>query len=266
MENEPIKNDGEESSTEPSQFTSSASHNKSEGSPYLIPSSIVIAGLLVALAVLYNGGSLSGSRASVSSASDTNTNSAPSDLAKNMKPVTSADHILGNPNAKIKIVEYSDLECPFCKQFHPTLERIMSEYGKDGKVAWVYRQFPLDSIHPRSPKESEASECAAELGGNSKFWDFINRVYAVTPSNNGLDPAQLPVIAQYVGLDQAKFNACLSSGKYTSKVTDSVNDAIASGGTGTPYSIILANGKATPVSGALPYDQFKQLIDQALKN
>src|SRR6185436_7093141 len=85
-----------------------------------------------------------------------------------MEPVTEKDHILGNPNAEVIMVEYSDLECPFCKEFHSTLRRVMNEYGKDGKVAWVYRHFPIDSLHPKARKEAEATECAAELGGESK--------------------------------------------------------------------------------------------------
>ena len=65
-----------------------------------------------------------------------------------VKVVDSEDHIFGNPDAPVKLVEYSDFECPFCKRVHPTLKKIMADYGIDGEVAWVYRHFPLDSIHP----------------------------------------------------------------------------------------------------------------------
>lgn len=106
-----------------------------------------------------------------------------------MSPVTKADHILGSIDAPVKIVEYSDLECPFCKQFHNTMQKIMSEYGTE-KVAWVFRQFPLSQLHSKAPKEAEASECVAELGGNDAFWKFIDKINEVTPSNNKLDQAQ----------------------------------------------------------------------------
>ncbi len=110
---------------------------------------------------------------------------------ENMKPVTSSDHIFGDVNAPVKVVFYSDLECPFCKSFHETMTQIMnSSYGKDGKVAWVYRHFPLKQLHSKAPKEAEAAECAAELGGNDAFWKFINKINEVTPANNKLDQAQ----------------------------------------------------------------------------
>lgn len=182
-----------------------------------------------------------------------------------MKPVSKDDHIRGNPDASVKIVEYSDTECPFCKRFHPTMLQVMDEYGKDGKVAWVYRHFPLDQLHSKARKEAEATECAAELGGNDTFWSYLDRLMEVTPANNGLDLAELPKIAEYVGLDTAKFNECLSSGRYAQKIEKHVQDAIATGGQGTPWSIVVGkNGKKYPLSGAQPYEAVKQLIDSAL--
>lgn len=93
-----------------------------------------------------------------------------------INPITSADHIFGNPNAGVKIVEFSDLQCPFCARFHPTLKQIIQEY--DGQVAWVYRHFPLASIHPSARPAAIGSECAAELGGNNAFWKFVDAVFA----------------------------------------------------------------------------------------
>lgn len=105
-----------------------------------------------------------------------------------LDPVTEKDHIAGNPGAELLIVEYSDPECPFCKRFHATMLQVMSEYGKDGKVAWVYRHFPLDSIHSKARREAEAVECAGELGGNDKLWEYLNKLEEITPANNQLDP------------------------------------------------------------------------------
>lgn len=179
--------------------------------------------------------------------------------------VTSKDHIRGNPNAKITIVEYSDTECPFCKQFHQTMKQIIAEYGDSGKVAWVYRNFPLDQLHPKARKESEALECANEVGGNDKFWEYTDRLYEVTPSNNRLEESELPKIAQYVGLDVQKFNSCLSSGKYAQHVEDDVKNATETGGNGTPWSIIVTkDGKKYPLSGAQPYNSVKQTIEGIL--
>lgn len=108
-----------------------------------------------------------------------------------LDPVTEKDRIAGNPQADLTIVEYSDPECPFCKRFHETMMQAMDEYGKQGKVAWVYRHFPLDAIHSKARHEAEAIECAGELGGNDKFWEYVNTLYKITPSNNQLDPTLL---------------------------------------------------------------------------
>ena len=186
---------------------------------------------------------------------------APKDI--NILPISDKDWVRGNKNAKISIVEFSDLECPFCKSFHPTLEQLLKEYPND--VQWAYRHFPLTSIHSKAPKEAEAAECAGSLGGNDKFWQFVDKVYAITPSNNGLDPAELPKIAQQIGLNQGKFNDCLNSGKFTQKIADSTRAGIAAGTQGTPYSVIMYGDQKIPVGGAVPYEQLKSAVDSLLK-
>ncbi|MES2437008.1 MAG: thioredoxin domain-containing protein [Patescibacteria group bacterium] len=186
---------------------------------------------------------------------------------KSIRQVTPEDHIRGNPNAIVKIVEYSDTECPFCKSFHPTMKQVFEEYGKTNQVAWVYRHFPLDQIHPKARKEAEATECAAELGGNDAFWKYIDRIYEITPANNRLDLAELPKIAKFVGLDVNKFNQCLESGKYAQRVENDSKDAIASGARGTPWTIVVSpKGTLYPVNGAQPYNAVKTLIETALKD
>lgn len=184
-----------------------------------------------------------------------------------MRRITSADHIRGNSNAPVKIVEYSDMECPFCKRFHATMQQVVNEYGKNGKVAWVYRHFPLDSIHSKARTEAAAAECAGGLGGNNAFWAYIDRFYAVTPSNNQTDiQTVLPQIAREIGLDASKFNSCLASGKYAKHIQEDLDNANAIGGNGTPWSIVVAkNGKKYPLSGAQPYEAVKQLIELALQ-
>lgn len=230
-----------------------------------LPIAIVIAGLSIGGGLIYSANL--NQRTNVAG----NIQQAPQQAApvgdlNSMKPITSADHIKGNPKAPVKIVEYSDTECPFCKRFHPTLQQAIDEYGKDGKVAWVYRHFPLDSIHSKARKEAEATECAAELGGNDKFWEYLDRLYEVTPSNNGLDPSELPKIAEYVGLNKAKFISCLNSGKYAQHIQDELDDAMSTGGQGTPWNIVVAqNGKKFPLNGAQPYAAVKQIIDLALQ-
>jgi len=186
---------------------------------------------------------------------------------ENMNSIEDSDHIRGNPNSPVKIVEYSDMECPFCKRFHFTMQQVMDEYGKDGKVAWVYRHFPLDSIHSQARTEAVASECANELGGNDAFWKYTDRFFELTSSNNQTNIATvLPQIAREIGLDEVKFNSCLASKKYDKHVQDDLDNATATGGNGTPWSIVVtASGKKYPLSGAQPYEAVKQLIELALQ-
>ena len=217
-----------------------------------VPVAVIIAGALIAGAVYFNarGGSVT-----------------TTGLEK-LAPITSRDHLRGNPNAGVLIVEYSDMECPFCKRFHSTMQQVMDEYSKDGKVAWVYRHFPLDQLHPvKARKEAAASECANELGGNDAFWEFADRFFELTLSNNQTDiSAVLPQIAREIGLDETKFNSCLTSRKYDKRIQDDLDNAIATGGNGTPWSIVVAkNGKKYPLSGAQPYATVRQLIDLALQ-
>lgn len=183
--------------------------------------------------------------------------SAPVDIK--LAAITDKDHIRGNRNAKVTVVEFSDTECPFCKRFHPTMNQVIDTYGD--KVAWVYKHFPLDSIHSKARKEAEASECAAELAGNDGFWKYLDRLFEITPSNDGLDLALLPKIAEDIGINRNKFEDCLNSGRKADIVAKHLAEAQAAGGNGTPYSIIVAGDEKIPVSGALPFAQLKAMID-----
>ena len=241
---------------------------------FAVPIAIIIAGLLVAGAVYYGGGVGGGVKKNKAQVAGKTQEDVNKEMAQenNVKPVSSADHIRGNPNAKVKLIEFSDPECPFCKRHHNTMNQIMEEYGKSGQVAWVYRHFPLNKpdangnvLHSKAGKESEALECANEQGGNTKFWEYLDELFIVTPSNNGLNLNELPNIASEVGLDADEFNQCLNSGKYAKIVSDNQADGLNSGASGTPYNIVIAsNGKKFVINGALPYANIKAVIDQAL--
>ena len=153
-------------------------------SNFAVPMAIIIAGALVAGALYFNRGSGENGAQNNLAVKD---NAVETAKENNVKAVSSADHIRGNPNAKVKVIEFSDPECPFCKRFHDTMNQIIDEYGKSGQVAWVYRHFPLDAIHSKARKESEALECANEQGGGANFWAYLDRLFEVTPSNDGLD-------------------------------------------------------------------------------
>ena len=178
--------------------------------------------------------------------------------------VTKDDHIRGSMDAKLVLVEYSDYECPFCKSFHPTMKQVLDEYGD--KVAWVYRHYPL-SFHQNAQKEAEASECITELGGNDAFWKYTDIIFERTKSNGtGFALTDLKPLAEELGLDGIKFQQCLDSGKYTSKVTDELNDGSKGGIQGTPGTVIITkDGKRELIGGALPFEQVKTQIDSLLK-
>jgi protein-disulfide isomerase len=222
-------------------------------SQYVLPITIVVAGALIAGAVFLVGKNNTGA----------NTNSGSQKItARAYDPAK--DHILGNPNAQVKVVEYADLECPYCKTFHTTMHQIMDYYGTSGKVAWVYRPFPLGQLHSKAPKEAEAAECAADQGGDATFYKYLDAVYAVTPGENNLDLAQLPKIAGQLGLNVDTFNQCLNSGKYTKKIQDSYTEAIAQGGQGTPFILLMVGNEAVTLQGSQPYDSMRAAIDALL--
>jgi len=215
-----------------------------------IPGAIILAGFLVAMGIYLANKSNSPTKTNDQQVAVKSTN---------VDPVTSSDHILGNPSANITVIEYSDTECPFCKMFNTTMDTVMNTYGKDGKVAWVYRHFPLDAIHSKTRKEAEATECANELGGNSAFWNYLGLIYTNTPSNNGLDPAKLPTFAKTAGLDVTKFNACLASGKYANVVQADYLSGIKLGVQGTPFSAIV-------LKKALTEDQANTIANFVVQN
>lgn len=205
---------------------------------YLIAGAILIAGLLIAVGVF-----MSGDRTTPKDTSNENNDTTKNEIS--IAPITPEDHIKGPFGAPVTIVEYSDTECPFCKNFHGVLNEVLDIYPL-GQVAWVYRHFPLSSIHPNAPREAHATECAAELAGNQGFWNFIDELYEVTPSNNGLDLAILPDIAESVGLDRDAFVKCEEEQNHRDKVEGMFNDARQSGGTGTPYNVFVLQQAMSP--------------------
>lgn len=224
-------------------------------SQYILPITIVVAGLLIAGAVFFVGKSGTTVKPNTGTAQ-----------AINFRQADATDHSLGNPSATVKVIEYADLECPYCKVFHTTMHQVMDYYGQSGNVEWVYRPFALGQIHSKAPKEAEAAECAADQGGSQAFFAYIDKIYSITPGENNLDLAQLPIVAKDIGINVDTFNSCLSSGKFAKRVQDSYNEAIKAGGTGTPFILITKAGStdAIPLEGAQPYDSMRAAIDAVL--
>jgi protein-disulfide isomerase len=230
-----------------------------------MPIAVVLAGAFIGLGFFFSGGQ-AGQPAKGVAGNDTLPTEQPiTDTTDKIKPVTEVDHIKGNPNAPINIVEYSDFECPFCKQFHSTLESVQTKYGAD-KVAWVYRQFPLDGLHQKARPVALASECVAELGGNDAFWKFTDGYFDKTLTNDKTDIETLiPQLVTTAGVDKAAFNECFESERLMNLVDEDIQNAAETGGRGTPWSIVIGpNGETKAINGSLPQQAVEQIIDSLL--
>lgn len=158
----------------------------------------------------------------------------------------------GGKEAAVSIVEFSDFQCPFCKAVTPTLHQLMKQY--DGKVRWVFRDFPIPSLHPLAPKAHEAARCAAEQG---KFWEYHDVLFERSPR---LEQPELKQYARDMKLDGAAFDRCLDSGKHQAAVAADVEEGQRLGISGTPAFFI--NGRL--LVGNQPPNAFQQLIDSEL--
>ena len=185
------------------------------------------------------------------------------------RPIDTTDHIEGNTASGVVVVEYSDPECPYCIQLHPTMKKLRTDYGD--KIAFVYRTFPLTQIHPHAYDESRAITCAGIVGGTKGFYTYIDSLFGYKVSNK---TTELPTtgkedIAKGSNLDIQKFKDCMQSTTPGELVDASTNDGITAGVSGTPTTFILRKKNNTyevvaMVSGAQSYSYFKAAIDQAL--
>ena len=182
------------------------------------------------------------------------------ELAKNLPEVNDSDHFRGNVDADVVMVEYSDFQCPFCERFHPTAQQLVDEYGD--KVAWVYRHFPLDSIHPNARKMAQAAECAFDQGDDDAFWAYGDALFADKPTT---DDGYI-AIAQDLGLDSAQFASCLDSDENKDIVQSQYEGGGKAGIDGTPGTFVVnrKTGIVKVVKGAVPYEQLKQTVDEVL--
>ncbi len=218
---------------------------------FLIPGAIALAGIVIAVAVIY----------SVNSPSTKN------DTGKNemaalgaMPAVTSTDFVLGNQNAPVTVVEYGDFQCPFCSKFFKETESVLREsYIKTGKIKFIYRDFAF--LGQESFWAANAAHCAGEQG---KFWDYHDYLFSNQRGENqgAFSKPNLKGFAVALALDKVKFNACLDSDKYDDSVKKASKDGAAAGVQGTPGVFI--NDELHV--GALPTATFTQIIDDALKN
>lgn len=224
-------------------------------------------GFFILLGMVVSGGKTVAYNAGANAAPAQPTQPAQPDQGQGAQPqihkpadVTSDEHITGNTNAKVTLIEYSDFQCPFCQRFHPVADQIVKE--SNGKVRWVFRPFPLTQIHPFAEKAAETGECVASLKGNDAYWKFANLMF--TNQATLSDSMMLDMAAQ-AGASRTAIDACVKSGKFAAKVAASEQEGSNDGVQGTPSTfVIAADGSFELIPGALPYDQAKAYVDRAL--
>lgn len=189
---------------------------------------------------------------------------APTEQAVNAVISVDGEPTKGDKNAKLTLVEFSEFQCPFCgrhvRETYPELEK---DYIKTGKVKYVFRDLPLESIHKNAFKASEAAHCA---GDQNKYWEMHDRLFA---NQNSLEPAMLTAHAQAIGVDTKKFQACLDGDKYAADIRKDIAEATKYGITGTPTSVIGFTQPNDPktikvvkvIRGAQNISAFKEALD-----
>ena len=174
------------------------------------------------------------------------------------------DPIRGNPDAKFTIVEFSDFQCPFCAKFHSeTLPLLMENYIDNGKVNLVFRDFPIESIHPNAVPASHAAECADDQG---KFWEMHDMIFENQRNWQNVEVLQsVDLFKKYaieIGIDADEFDSCMSSAKHIDEIKKDLQDGQAYGVTGTP-GFFVGNEDVgfTKIIGAQPFSSFQRVID-----
>jgi len=227
----------------------------SQTSSAAVPLAIVIGFALIAVAIFFTSGR------STPAPEPLAQGQAPAS-ATTIRPISESDYVLGNPNAPIVMIEYSDYDCPFCKQFHTTMHQVLDEYGVTGRLAWVYRQFPLVDLHPNATSLSEAALCVGDIGGNTAFWTFSDIIFNSRQDSEFTNVTKLPEFAVAAGVDKALFNDCVASDRMMDDLRADMADGLAAGAAqGTPYTVIKVGNQQAVISGAESYDVIKGVIE-----
>jgi len=216
-----------------------------------LPLAIIIAGAMISGTIFYtrgaNGGPPSGG-----------TPNANAPVAVSVDD----DPVIGNANAKVTVIEFSDFQCPFCRKFwEDTFHQLKKDYIDTGKIKFVYRDFPLP-FHPAAQPSAEAAECAHEQG---KFWEYHDKMFTEEAKQGDgtvvYGVKELKLWAKQIGLNEATFNQCVDSHKYKAEVEKDSADGTLAGVNGTPSFFV--NGQL--LVGAQPFVAFKAAIDAALE-
>ncbi len=244
---------------------------------WIIAGSILLGGIIISASILSSSGKFQ-KLADTGSAAVAQPSGNPAPTAQQpagqpsgpVKVSVDNDPVLGDKNAPLTLIEFSDYECPFCKRtFTDLLPDLKKNYIDTGKVKLVYRDFPL-SFHANAEKEAEAAECARSQSNDAMYYKFHDQIFTKTTSNGtGLALTELPIIAKSLGLNVNQFQQCLDSGKFKDEVAKDIADGTAAGVSGTPSWIIGTSSKDGQIEGQLvvgaqPFSAFKTIIDEKL--
>ncbi len=226
-----------------------------------VPAAIITAGVIIAIAVLMVGGGFSKKTTEVPAGQNGNTT--PTSVPKDIAKLRTNDFVLGDAKkAEIIVYEYSDSDCPFCAQFHQTMKSVVKKYEQ--KVAFVYRFYPLDSLHPNARTEAHALACVGNLAGNQSFWNYLDKMFTVTLTPSA-DLGVLTTFAKEESLDVETFEECVKTTQYAKQVESDIKEAQSIGARGTPFSIAVNKaGEQIVIPGALPESEVSKIIDSLL--
>ena len=219
-------------------------------SSWLIPGAIIAAGIIfsITIFVMRDAQLFGASRGDIGA----------------VRPVSPEEHIIGNPDAPVIIIEYADMDSPAAKEFQRTLAQLVSDYGATGKVAWVYRHFPLVNQYPSSARHAEAAECISSLGNASAFWKFIDLLQAAAPDVATFSPEDYDTLVPQLGIRVDEFNACMAEGRFEANVNADFENALQAGAVASPFSIVLIEGREpVTIKGAVPYGTLTRIVDSA---
>ncbi|MBN1916061.1 DsbA family protein [Candidatus Dojkabacteria bacterium] len=249
---------------------------------FLVPISIFLSSIIIALSIFLAGRTIAISIDPDSVKSSKDDNSVIGNVEGEVAPVEPEepiittisiddDAILGDPNAKVAIVEFSDYECPFCKRhWEETYSEIVKNYVDTGEVIIVFRDFPLSFHDPAATREAYAAECAREQGNDKTYYKMHDKIFETSIGNGaGISDDTMRSLAEGIGIDGNKLIDCMNSGKYADEVQKDLSEGSVAGINGTPGFVIGKLGSdgmvtGTIVSGAQPYTSFESIIKEYL--
>jgi protein-disulfide isomerase len=221
---------------------------------------IILAGLMVGGAILYTRGDASKTQDKLIEAPQTT--QAALNAVRNVQP---DDHIWGSPNAPIILITYSDFGCPFCKEYHTTMHTIVDLYGRDGKLAWVFRHIPIVKLHEEAPMYALASECVAKEAGNQAFWTFSDSLFDAIDIDVKPDTNKLLELAEAAGVSRQGFTSCMRANELMVEVEKDFDEAVAAGATASPFTVLLTPDGRTSFVGGRDFKPLSIAVQAALQ-